>query len=167
MTQRARLHGTKNIPATQLKRRHGMRRQVLLRDGGVCAHCKLDTEKLISEEREKTGKSRGDVIAAICWDWGVSNGAGSTRRDVRATLWIADHIVPLGVGGRDTLGNMQTLCLACNLNKTIKDIGDTLRSRHKARRIVGKIGSRGMRMRQIREAQFIEETDEELDDTGA
>lgn len=30
----------------------------------------------------------------------------------------ADHIVPLAQGGRDTNGNMQTLCAACHALKT-------------------------------------------------
>lgn len=165
------LHGTRsNRRASSIKRKAGLRDKVKLRDGGVCAQCKRDTEKLINDQRNETGQSRSDAIAAICWDWGVNSNMGSnSRQTFRNTLWIADHIVPLSLGGRDTLGNLQTLCLECNLTKSIKDIGDAMRQRHKARRIVGKLGARGMHMRKMREEQFIQESDREMreaDDAG-
>lgn len=32
-----------------------------------------------------------------------------------------DHIIPLGFGGTDCLGNVQPLCTACHLDKTIRE----------------------------------------------
>lgn len=159
-----RLHGTRNLKrCMSAKRKRGLRAEVQHRDRGVCAACGRDTEALIAAQMKQAGQSREDAIAAICWDWGVNSNMGSrSRQEFRHSLWIADHIVPLALGGRDVLGNIQTLCLECNLSKTIKDIGDALRSRHKARRIVGKMGARAMHMRKMREEQFIQDTDREL-----
>lgn len=42
------------------------------------------------------------------------------RDRVRAAL-IVDHIVPLALGGADTDANKQSLCLACNREKTARD----------------------------------------------
>ena len=44
---------------------------------------------------------------------------------------IADHIIPLSLGGKDKLDNMQTLCLKCNKKKNKKDQSDIARKKRK------------------------------------
>lgn len=37
---------------------------------------------------------------------------------------VLDHIFPLGLGGLDTMDNMQLLCIECNLIKNKQDLKD-------------------------------------------
>src|SRR5579872_5700775 len=64
---------------------------VLQRDRGICALCRLDT----------------------VMEW------TRIRRLRRASLWDADHIVPVSEGGGECdLSNLRTLCLKCHRQVT-------------------------------------------------
>ena len=81
-----------------------LREQILKRDGGVCAHCRLDTVK----EHRRLKRARGDIRAALMRHWGLN-----TR--MRKSLWDADHILPVTEGGGECdLDNIRTLCLRCH-----------------------------------------------------
>jgi len=97
-----------------------VRQKVLARDQGVCAVCGLDTEGL---QRDVFGKwervnrrenleirrqvQRG-MLAQYGFDW--------QRHGLeRASLWQADHIVPVVEGGGECgLENYRTLCCPCH-----------------------------------------------------
>jgi 5-methylcytosine-specific restriction endonuclease McrA len=42
------------------------------------------------------------------------------------TRWEIDHIVPLALGGRDEVANLQVLCKACHGSKTTRRDGPVL-----------------------------------------
>jgi 5-methylcytosine-specific restriction protein A len=85
-----------------------LREQILKRDGGVCAHCGLDTLR----EHRRLKRARGDTRAALMRHWGFS-----TR--MRKSLWDADHILPVTEGGGECdLDNIRTLCLRCHRSVT-------------------------------------------------
>jgi 5-methylcytosine-specific restriction enzyme A len=48
------------------------------------------------------------------------------------TRWEVDHVIPLALGGRDDVSNMQVLCQACHGSKTARQ---DLPAMGKARRI--------------------------------
>ena len=54
------------------------------RDGGMCAHCGVDTIR----EHGKLKRSRGSAREALMRRWGLK-----TR--IRKSLWDADHILPV------------------------------------------------------------------------
>jgi 5-methylcytosine-specific restriction endonuclease McrA len=81
------------------------RRLVRKRDRGVCAECRLDTNKL---RREVQGRGRTKKLRE--------------RGFVpRRSLWELDHIVPLIDGGGHELPNLQTLCTPCHKKKTARE----------------------------------------------
>ena len=87
-----------------------LREQVLLRDRGVCAHCRIDT----AFELRRLKRSRGTRRAELTAHWGLK-----TR--VRQSLWDADHILPVAEGGGECdLDNVRTLCLRCHREATRK-----------------------------------------------
>lgn len=61
-----------------------------------------------------------------CCGWNLTPG----------TRWEIDHIIPLALGGPDTIANLQVLCVSCHGGKTARqDIPaiakvDRIRSRH-------------------------------------
>jgi 5-methylcytosine-specific restriction endonuclease McrA len=81
-----------------------LRAQVFARDKGVCALCGLDTEALRKEKRKL--------------DWGARR-RFEKEWGPRGSLWDADHIVPVVLGGGECdLSNMRTLCLKCHRQAT-------------------------------------------------
>ncbi len=81
-----------------------LREQVFLRDRGVCAACRVDTEMLRRDKRKLDYAARRRFER----DWGVT---GQSRR----SLWDADHILPVCEGGGECdLSNIRTLCLKCH-----------------------------------------------------
>jgi 5-methylcytosine-specific restriction endonuclease McrA len=77
-----------------------LREQVFARDRGVCALCRLDTERLRGDKRKLDYRARRAFEA----EWGR-----------RRQLWDADHILPVAEGGGECdLSNMRTLCLRCH-----------------------------------------------------
>lgn len=85
-----------------------LREQVLARDRGICAVCKLDCVAEWRRLRRIRGERRVAALAA----WGL------TARS-RKSLWDADHIVPVVEGGGECeLSNLRTLCLRCHREAT-------------------------------------------------
>lgn len=83
-----------------------LREKVLERDKGVCAACGLDCLKEVLRIKRLRGPARAKAIA----QWG---------RRYRTSIWDADHIVPVVLGGGECdLSNMQTLCLKCHAQRT-------------------------------------------------
>jgi len=81
-----------------------LREQVFLRDHGVCALCRVDTEALRKDKRKLDYAARRKFEK----DWGD-----------RRYLWDADHVVPVVEGGGECdLSNMRTLCLKCHREVT-------------------------------------------------
>jgi 5-methylcytosine-specific restriction protein A len=85
-----------------------LREQVLARDRGVCALCRIDTRAAFFELKSARGSHRLNLLAR----WGL------TRLN-RKTLWDADHILPVAEGGGECdLDNLRTLCLPCHRQQT-------------------------------------------------
>lgn len=85
-----------------------LREQVLLRDRGVCAMCRVDTLAAWMELKRARGTHRLRLLAK----WGLP-------RLTRKSLWDADHILPVAEGGGECdLENMRTLCLICHRRAT-------------------------------------------------
>jgi 5-methylcytosine-specific restriction protein A len=85
-----------------------VREQVLLRDRGICALCRIDT---LAAWRELK-RSRGTHRLRLLDKWGLT-------RFTRKSLWDADHILPVAEGGGECdLDNMRTLCLTCHRAQT-------------------------------------------------
>ena len=97
-----------------------LRDQVLQRDRGVCAICRIDTRAAYFELKRSRGTHRERLLAR----WGL-------KRMNRRSLWDADHIVPVAEGGGECdLDNLRTLCLVCHRQQTLE-----LRHRLPARRV--------------------------------
>jgi 5-methylcytosine-specific restriction protein A len=87
-----------------------LRDQVLLRDKGICAICKVDTKSALLQIKKARGIRRQDLLAS----WGL-------KILKRKTLWDADHIIPVVEGGGECdLGNLRTLCLNCHRQQTVE-----------------------------------------------
>lgn len=85
-----------------------LREQVLARDRGICAGCGVDAVSEWRRIRRLPFARRRAVLA----EWGVRPGS-------RASLWDADHIVPVAEGGGECdLNNLRTLCLRCHRQAT-------------------------------------------------
>lgn len=86
-----------------------LREQVLLRDKGICAECRVDTVAEARRLRYSRGPRRQELLAS----WGL-------RARTRKSLWDADHIVPVAEGGGECdLANLRTLCLRCHRKATL------------------------------------------------
>lgn len=95
-----------------------IREQVFGRDRGVCAICRLDCVAELRRLKRLRGGNRGAAWAV----WGVCPGQ-------RASLWDADHIVPVAEGGGECdLSNIRTLCIRCHRAVT-RELRDRLRGR--------------------------------------
>lgn len=103
-----------------------LREQVFLRDQGICADCGADTAAALRQLR----RSRGANRAALLTHW-------RPGRRRRASLWDADHIVPVIEGGGECdLENIRTLCLRCHRAATA-----ALRERMRAQRRSAAMGA--------------------------
>jgi len=86
-----------------------LREQVLKRDRGICAICRINTRAAYGELR----RSRGTHRLRLLVKWGL-------KRLTRKTLWDADHILPVVEGGGECdLQNLRTLCLICHREQTL------------------------------------------------
>jgi len=86
-----------------------LREQVFVRDGGICARCRVDTVAAARQLRY----SRASRRAALLAHWGL-------KRRTRKSLWDADHILPVAEGGGECdLDNIRTLCLRCHRQATM------------------------------------------------
>jgi 5-methylcytosine-specific restriction protein A len=81
-----------------------LRDQVLLRDKGICAECRVDTIHAHHVLRRARGARKLELLSR----WNM------TRLN-RRSLWDADHILPVAEGGGECdLENIRTLCLKCH-----------------------------------------------------
>ena len=83
------------------------------RDQGICAICQCDTDKTRrmvelakAHLQELMGAHHYDSWRELIFMLGFE--------PRRQSWWEADHIHPLSEGGKDTMGNLRTLCLACH-----------------------------------------------------
>lgn len=87
-----------------------LREQVLQRDKGVCALCRIDTRAAYLELR----RARGTHRLRLLTKWGL-------KRMSRKSLWDADHIRAVVEGGGECdLENLRTLCLLCHRQQTVE-----------------------------------------------
>lgn len=85
-----------------------LREQVLRRDKGICAVCRIDTLSAFRSLRRARGAGRAAMLAR----WGL-------KRFTRRSLWDADHILSVAEGGGECdLSNIRTLCLPCHRSAT-------------------------------------------------
>ena len=85
-----------------------LREQVLARDKGICAICRVDCRAAYFDLKRARGSHRQKLLAR----WGL-------KRISRRTLWDADHIVPVVEGGGQCdLDNIRSLCLICHRRQT-------------------------------------------------
>jgi 5-methylcytosine-specific restriction protein A len=85
-----------------------LRGQVLARDRGLCALCRVDTLAAFHQLK----RARGTHKLKLLERWGF-------KRLTRKTLWDADHIIPVVEGGGECdLENLRTLCLVCHRQQT-------------------------------------------------
>jgi 5-methylcytosine-specific restriction protein A len=99
-----------------------LRDRVFARDRGVCALCAVDTVRAWNHLRRQRGAARQRALTA----WGLR---GLTRR----SLWDADHILPVALGGGECdLSNLRTLCVKCHRAVTA-ELGDRLRQGTRSR----------------------------------
>ena len=85
-----------------------LRERIQQRDHGICAACGIDTVLALAHLKRSRGSNRRAGLA----HWGL-------KRLHRASLWDADHIVPVVEGGGQCdLSNMRTLCLRCHRQTT-------------------------------------------------
>jgi len=85
-----------------------LRDKTFERDRGVCALCGLDTVREFNRIRRLRGAARLRAFA----QHGI-------RPRARHSLWDADHIAPVSVGGGECdLSNIRTLCLKCHRGVT-------------------------------------------------
>ena len=132
------------------ERAHSKRLRALIfkRDGGVCAKCGLDTEKLIDIAASADLWPSFDPDTAdkrIRWARYWTEKFGYANRD---SLWDADHIIsveewPAGAPGLNDYRNLQTLCCHCHPNKS----ADHAARRAKRRKQRKKVGPKEMQMR--------------------
>jgi len=86
-----------------------LRDQVLARDRGVCASCRVST--LVAHGILK--RSRGATRTRLLDFWDLARYTGRA-------LWEADHILPVVEGGGECdLSNLRTLCLRCHRMATL------------------------------------------------
>lgn len=98
-----------------------LREQVLERDRGICAICRIDTIAAARQIRYSRGARRTTLLE----HWGL-------EKRTRKSLWDADHVLPVAEGGGECdLDNIRTLCLLCHRQATValrKRIRDRKRS---------------------------------------
>lgn len=117
----------------------GARRFILERDGGRCAGCGMECERIHGLLRRleyglrfgwRDTRARRRVVER----WAT---AGRRLRallvesgyDVGRSLWDADHIVPVVLGGGPEPENLRTLCQVCHKVETAKLARERARAR--------------------------------------
>lgn len=68
---------------------------------------------------------------------GVTNGIRCNRRITVKDKWIADHILPVALGGKTVIENGQLLGECCNPNKTADDIRRIRKADRQGKRHLG------------------------------
>ncbi|MEO8657637.1 MAG: HNH endonuclease signature motif containing protein [Bryobacteraceae bacterium] len=87
-----------------------LRDEVLARDRGVCALCKVDARIAWLDVKRARGGHRRKLLE----HWGL-------KSLMRKTLWDADHILAVAEGGGECdLENIRTLCIRCHRLETLQ-----------------------------------------------
>ena len=102
-----------------------MRDQIYLRDKGVCALCKIDTNmhartlRRLQRELDHTPSSQlQEQISSLRSELKLAKNRKVHFRRWGGGLWDADHILPVcNGGGLCGLENMRTLCVKCHLSR--------------------------------------------------
>jgi 5-methylcytosine-specific restriction enzyme A len=102
-----------------------LRQQVFERDRGVCAGCRLDTQALLRyfprgwRYYQRIGERQ--VVSSAEWiELCRALGIPQSRAE-NASLWDADHIIPVIEGGGECdLSNIRTLCICCHRAATME-----------------------------------------------
>jgi len=68
-------------------------------------------------------------MGGVCAECGCKTGGANGLE------W--DHIIPLAMGGGDTIENLQPLCRMCHRAKTVKDVGHIAKARRMTQRRMG------------------------------
>ena len=109
------------------------KRQVYLRDKGVCALCGLDTKK-VAKELLASGLSTAE-IASKREMRGIPPKRRVWKRKFGGGLWDMDHLVSVRDGGGDSgLAGLRTLCLPCHRVRTAEQCRARAQERARARK---------------------------------
>lgn len=93
-----------------------LREHVFRRDKGICVICRVDTVAAWIHIKKTKHDRRGRLLE----QWGL-------QKLTRRSLWDADHILPVVMGGGECdLSNLRTLCLRCH-RKVTAELRETLR----------------------------------------
>ena len=89
-----------------------VRQAVFNRDGGICAACGLDTQKLrLTYMQAIPGEETKRLLRQL----------GFYFLKDKPVFWHADHVIPLKSKGEMTMENTQTLCVPCHKKKSKLD----------------------------------------------
>ncbi len=117
-----------------------IRRQVLKRDQGICAHCGFDALKVkrIWDHLRRRGAFE---YRKHYMDFMSSMGFHSLIDD----LWQAHHIKPRSQGGTHDLANLETVCVACHKIENARQAAE----RAAARSVASAASQKGSRPAQV------------------
>jgi 5-methylcytosine-specific restriction endonuclease McrA len=87
-----------------------LRECVFSRDAGVCALCRIDTDRQRKRILRLPFGQRMRELRALQESGVIHRG--------RKSWWEADHILPVVEGGDSSLDNMRTLCIPCHRGVT-------------------------------------------------
>jgi 5-methylcytosine-specific restriction endonuclease McrA len=87
-----------------------LRECVFERDRGVCALCRIDTDRLRRAVLRLPFAKRMSELRALQKRGAIHRG--------RKSWWEADHITPVVEGGDSNLENIRTLCIPCHREVT-------------------------------------------------
>lgn len=126
----------------------GLREYVFKRDKGTCRVCGWKNLKFTLPYPRRPGWVPGGVKAhrqamadyeRACEEWDKAY-AEWLKKTPRAREFVADHIIPIALGGAEfDLNNVQLLCDECNKRKTAQDAAKIA----KRRKLIRYIGSGG------------------------
>lgn len=114
------------VDARLLQHSAGARSVLRKRDGGVCALCGLDTERLRRIYNRVLSLARNlfdlrwperDAFAQRWLERRLGRAIGALRSE---SWWDADHTTPLVEGGTHDATNIRTLCLWCHRDQTAR-----------------------------------------------
>ncbi|RNF10455.1 putative SNF2/RAD54 related DNA helicase [Trypanosoma conorhini] len=113
-----------------------VRRSVREADNGICSHCHVDCEVLCALlAAATTGRERESILDRMHPHMRQYPALFNRiiENPVAGNVWNADHVLPVSQGGgQATMENLQTLCVACHAEKTMRE--SSMRRRDAVRR---------------------------------